>query len=219
MAVEVVLAVDGVAVGLVEARGCQNGEAPQALADEVTAAVARCAAFVEDQTLIARKAAVREMLRVGRYRPTGRGKPASEYLRQAALEGRFPRINALVDIINLVSLETMLPISVVDIVRAGTERFVVRRGREGEAYIFNPSGQVIDLCDLLLTARLPDDRPCASPVKDSQQTKTDISTQAALAVVYGPSALADAVRDAALRMANLIERFCGAMTTTRVLVR
>ena len=32
----------------------------------------------------------REVLRNGRYRPTGRGKPASEYLLRAALEGELP---------------------------------------------------------------------------------------------------------------------------------
>lgn len=217
MAVRMVLEVEGVAAGWIEARGCVNGDSPAGLAEEITSA--RCATLEETPAVAARKAAVRDMLRHGRYRPTGRGKPASEYLRNAAAEGRFPLINALVDINNLVSLETMLPISVVDLDRAGAEAFVVRWGREGESYVFNPSGQVLDLRDLLLTARMPGDRPCASPVKDCQETKTDAATRAALAVIYGPAALGGAVRDATARMAALIERYCGASVTWGVLVK
>lgn len=217
MAVRVVLEVEDVAAGWIEARGCVNGESPAGLAEEIAAAVAGCATPEESPAVAARKAAVRDMLRHGRYRPTGRGKPASEYLRHAAAEGRFPRINTLVDINNLVSLETLLPISVVDLDRAGTEAFVVRWGREGESYVFNPSGQVLDLRDLLLTARLPGDRPCASPVKDCQETKTDAATRAALAVIYGPAALRGAVRDATARMAALIERHCAASVTWGIL--
>lgn len=217
MAVRVVLEVEGVAVGWIEARGCVNGDSPTGLAEEVAAEVSRCATLGEPPEVAARKAAVRDMLRHGRYRPTGRGKPASEYLRNAAAEGRFPLINALVDVANLVSLETMLPISVVDLDRAGAEAFMVRRGREGESYVFNPSGQGLDLQDLLLTARLPGDRPCASPVKDCQETKTDTATRAALGVIYGPAALWGAVRDATARMAALIGRHCGASVTRGVL--
>src|SRR3712207_7695492 len=46
------------------------------------------------------------LLRNGGFRPSGRNKPASEYLAQAAREGRFPRINNLVDVNNLVSLRS-----------------------------------------------------------------------------------------------------------------
>lgn len=217
MAVSLVVEVEGVVVGWVEGRGCANGVDPPALAPDVAAAVAASQAAERSPEAAARKAAVRDLLRHGRYRPTGRGKPASEYLCHAAAEGRFPRINALVDSANLVSLETLLPISLVDVERAGAEAFAVRWGREGESYVFNPSGQVLDLRDLLLVARRPGDRPCASPVKDSQETKTDANTRAVLAVIYGPEALREAVRDATARLAVLIERHGGASVTWGVL--
>ena len=41
--------------------------------------------------------AVRAMLRHAGYKPSGRGKPASEYLRGAAQEGRLGAINLAVD--------------------------------------------------------------------------------------------------------------------------
>ena len=52
------------------------------------------------------KNAVRGLLRHGGFKPSGRSKPASEYLIGAVLEGRFPRINAGVDACNVVSLHS-----------------------------------------------------------------------------------------------------------------
>ena len=52
------------------------------------------------------RAAVRDLLRHRGYRPTGRGKPSSEYLAGAAAEGRLASINAVVDACNAVSLHS-----------------------------------------------------------------------------------------------------------------
>ncbi|HMI91950.1 MAG TPA: hypothetical protein VK509_11330, partial [Polyangiales bacterium] len=60
------------------------------------------------------RANIRDLLRHGGYKPTGRGKPASEYLVRAAAEGALGSINAAVDVCNAVSLHSGLPISVVD---------------------------------------------------------------------------------------------------------
>ncbi len=60
---------------------------------------------------------VRDLLRHGGYKPTGRGKPASEYLLGAAAGAPLPEINAAVDACNAVSLHSGLPISVVDLDR------------------------------------------------------------------------------------------------------
>ena len=59
--------------------------------------------------------AVRDLLRHGGYKPTGRGKPASEYLVRAANDGNLISINAAVDACNVASLHSGLPISVVDL--------------------------------------------------------------------------------------------------------
>src|SRR6187402_2265772 len=64
------------------------------------------------------RGAVRDLLRHGGYKPTGRGKPASEYLIRAVTEGTLGSINAAVDACNAVSLHSGLPISVVDRDRA-----------------------------------------------------------------------------------------------------
>lgn len=203
---------DGVAVGWVAALVPTVAPSPRELVDMVRRSAARSAASAEDPALVSRKRAVRAMLRYGSYRPSGRAKPASEYLLNAALKDAFPFINALVDINNLVSLEFMLPMSLVDLDRVGTPHFSVRRGREGEAYVFNPSGQILDLRDLLLAAALPGDVPCASPVKDSQATKVDAGTRRMAGIIYVPDELAGEAAAAASRMADLLSRF-GALET------
>ncbi|MGE3175128.1 MAG: phenylalanine--tRNA ligase beta subunit-related protein [Planctomycetota bacterium] len=140
---------------------------------------------------------VRDVLRQRGYRPTGRGKPSSEYLAAAARDGRWPRVNAAVDAANLVSLACELPVSVVDAARLRGE-WAVRVPAPGERYVFNASGQEIDVAGL--PCLVDDDGPCANAVKDSQRTKTSSGTTALLAIVWGvePAALVDAAA-AALR--------------------
>ena len=210
VAVEVEAGAEGIAVGWVLAEECANGPSPPNLEAELRAAVAAALAAKDSPESAARRAAVRDMLRFGAYKPTGRGKPASEYLLNAAACGEFPAISALVDINNLASVSFLLPISLVDVDLAGGGPFRVRRGREGESYVFNPSGQVLELRDLLLAARLPEDLPCATPVKDSQATKTHEGTRAVLALVYAPASLADEAFRAAARLAELLTAHVGA---------
>ncbi len=127
--------------------------------------------------------AVRDLLRGHGYKPTGRGKPSSEYLAGAAAEGRLGSINAVVDAGNAVSLHSGLPISVVDLARA-RRPFAVRRPPAGSSYVFNRGGQEIDVGGLLCLCDA--DGPCANAVKDAQRTKTDGDTRDVLALVWAP---------------------------------
>lgn len=194
--IEVEVRVEGVAIGLVCAEGCTTSPAPDALLEQIAAA--RVAPRPDH------RAAVRDMLRFGKYKPTGRGKPACEYLIRAADNDAFPRINNLVDALNLVSLTHQLPISLIDLDLAGARAFAIRRGAPGESYVFNAGGQTIDLTDLLLTAVLPEDRGCANPVKDSMSTKLTDASRNVLAVIYGPISLRDATVAAAAQLADLL---------------
>lgn len=130
--------------------------------------------------------AVRALLRHGGYKPSGRGKPASEYLAQAHAEGRYPALNPVVDVCNLVSLHSGLPISVIDLDRA-TPPFSIVVCPTPTTYVFNPSGQVIDASGLL--ALCDASGPCGTAVKDAQATKTGPATRATLSVVWGSRAL------------------------------
>lgn len=128
------------------------------------------------------RAAVRDLLRHGGYKPTGRGKPASEYLVRAAGQGKLGPINVAVDACNVVSLHSGLPISVIDADRAAPPyRIGIAPG--GARYVFNASGQEIDLSGLLCLFDAAG--PCANAVKDSQRTKTDATTRRTVSVVWG----------------------------------
>lgn len=128
------------------------------------------------------RAAVRDLLRHGGYKPTGRGKPASEYLVRAASEGALGSINLAVDTCNAVSLHSGFPISVVDLDRARGP-FHIAIAPEGGAYVFNASGQEIDLSGLLCLWDA--DGPCANAVRDAQRTKTTPDTRSTLSVIWG----------------------------------
>jgi DNA/RNA-binding domain of Phe-tRNA-synthetase-like protein len=130
--------------------------------------------------------AVRALLRHGGFKPTGRSKPAAEYLLKAVREGLLTPINLAVDACNAVSLHSGLPISVIDLDRA-TAPFRVGLGREGDTYVFNASGQTIDVAGLLCL--FDAEGPCANPVKDAQRTKTHGGTTHTLTIVWGANAL------------------------------
>lgn len=135
------------------------------------------------------RAAVRDLLRHGGFKPTGRSKPASEYLVKAVQEGRLgpsAGINAAVDACNVASLHSGLPISVVDLDLAAAP-WSLRLGLPGTSYVFNPSGQVLDVGGLLVLCDAAG--PCGSPVKDSQRTKTHDGTLRTLSVIWGTRTL------------------------------
>jgi DNA/RNA-binding domain of Phe-tRNA-synthetase-like protein len=203
-------AIDHLAIGVVVGRRCSMGPAPVELSASIDAAVAEASAH-QNAPIIGQ---VRDMLRHGKYKPTGRGKPASEYLLRAAVENRFPSINNLVDINNLVSLRSLLPISLIDLARAGREQFVVRYGRPSESYVFNSAGQTIDVEDLVVVARIPDDEPCANPVKDSMMTKLGDRSTDVMAVLYSPVQRTVDLARATETFAEALKAWGGAQATS-----
>ncbi len=129
---------------------------------------------------------VRDLLRHGGFKPTGRSKPASEYLIKAAREGKLGNINLAVDACNVVSLHSGLPISVVDLDLV-KQPFRIAIAEQGSSYIFNQSGQTIDIGGLLCL--FDADGPCGNAVKDSQRSKTSTDTTRTLSIIWGTNAL------------------------------
>jgi len=186
-------------------------EPPEFLA-EVLAQVARKGEEFVPAELRAR---VRRMLRYGRYRPSGRSKPASEFLLRAAIRGSFPLVNCPVDVNNAISLACGLPGSIFDADLAGTH-LLLRRGKKGESYVFNLSGQVIDLEDLLVVCRRTDKgwEPCGNPVKDGMATKITPQTRNVIALLYAPVDTPTAFLEGwAARYEELLKRHCRARST------
>jgi DNA/RNA-binding domain of Phe-tRNA-synthetase-like protein len=132
------------------------------------------------------RAEIRQLLRASGFKPAGRSKPAAEYLHAAASEGRFPLINAAVDTCNVVSLNTGLPISLVDLELVAGD-LSIEVAPAGTSYVFNPSGQVIDASGLLCLRDA--EGPTGTPVKDAQRTKTHDGTRVALSIVWGTKTL------------------------------
>lgn len=127
----------------------------------------------------------RDLLRHGGFKPAGRSKPCSEYLVRAAAQGRLGAINPLVDRCNAACLHSGVPISAVD-ADCLSGPLSVRIAAAGAEYVFNASGQVIDVEGLLCL--FDGDGPCANAVKDSHRTKTGPATTRALALVWGSTA-------------------------------
>lgn len=134
------------------------------------------------------RAGCRHMLRNGIYKPTGRGKPASEYLLGAAREGAFPRVSSPVDINNLISLKYMLPVSLWDADLCSSS-FEFRLGRADERYVFNSSGQKLDLEDLVCgcEAAREGSLPIVTPIKDGMRTKIRPETRTVIGAIYYPA--------------------------------
>jgi DNA/RNA-binding domain of Phe-tRNA-synthetase-like protein len=130
--------------------------------------------------------AVRQLLRHGGFKAAGRSKPASEYLVKAVSEERLGLINPAVDVCNIVSLHSGLPISVLDLARS-REPFRVGIAEPGASYVFNASGQSIDLSGLVCL--FDAEGPCANAVKDAQRTKTGPDCTRTLSLIWGTVAL------------------------------
>jgi DNA/RNA-binding domain of Phe-tRNA-synthetase-like protein len=146
--------------------------------------------------------AVRDMLRHGGYKPTGRGKPASEYLVRAAADGGLHSINTAVDACNAVSLHSGFPISVVDgDLLAPPLR--IAEGDAGATYVFNPAGHEIDVSGLVCLHDAAG--PCANAVKDSHRTKTRPETVYTISIIWGAADFEDRLAATMAWYRNLLE--------------
>jgi len=130
---------------------------------------------------------------------------SAEALIRRILNGKgFPQINAVVDIINLVSVESRLPIGLYDLAHvAGDVTF--RAGRAGETY------KGIGKYDLNLEGLpvLADAKgPHGSPTSDSERTMVTSSTQeiAAIIISFGG---AEGLESSCQRMSLLLQKHAG----------
>lgn len=159
------------------------------------------------------RTAMRTLLKRGGFKPTGRNKPASEYLGEAKKRGEWPRIFNVVDINNLLSLETGWPMSVLDLGKCGDVDLCIRFGAADEKYVFNQAGHAIDLEGLLGVAN--GQHMLGNPVKDAMHAKVDAETSRVIVLMWSSrdAAAPDQVEAAAKDFAALLVRFAGASAT------
>jgi DNA/RNA-binding domain of Phe-tRNA-synthetase-like protein len=132
-------------------------------------------AVLESPQILATRAAYKALGKdPARYRGS-----AEALLRRVIARKGLPRINAVVDIINLVSVESRLPIGLYDLAHVQGD-IVFRAGRAGETY------KGIGKYDLNLEG-LPVFRdglgPHGSPTSDSERTMVTSETKHVLAVI------------------------------------
>jgi len=131
---------------------------------------------------------------------------SAEALLRRIISGKsFPHINAVVDVINLVSVETRLPIGLYDL-RNVQGDIEFRVGRSGETYKgigkyeLNLEGLPV-FCDST--------GPHGSPTSDSERTMVTAATEtiAAILVSFGGS---EGLQSALERLSNLLENYAAA---------
>jgi len=155
-------------------------------------------AVLESPEILATRAAYKALGKdPARYRGS-----AEALLRRVIAGKGLPQINAVVDTINLVSLESRLPIGLYDLAHVQGE-IVFRAGRAGETYKgigkydLNLEGLPV-FCDAL--------GPHGSPTSDSERTMVTSNTKHVLAVIisFGGKEGLDRWTQ---RMSDLFQRF------------
>jgi len=152
-------------------------------------------AVLESPQILATRAAYKAL-----GKDPARYRGSAEALLRRVLAGKgLPRINAVVDIVNLVSVESRLSIGLYDLAHVQGD-IVFRAGRAGETYKgigkydLNLEGLPV-FCDVL--------GPHGSPTSDSERTMVTSGTKQVLAVIIS-FAGEHAVNETAHRLSELI---------------
>jgi DNA/RNA-binding domain of Phe-tRNA-synthetase-like protein len=192
-------------LGLVTARVAPQ-DAPAALQEEMKACEAKILGLPEPRTVLESS-----KIRATRAGYKALGKDPARYrgsaealLRRILSRKNFPHINAVVDIINLMSVESRLPIGLYDLAHVQGD-ITFRAGRAGETYKgigkydLNLEGLPI-FCDEL--------GPHGSPTSDSERTMVTAATQyvGAILISFGG---AQGLEQSCQRMATFLQQYAG----------
>ncbi|HEY2461859.1 MAG TPA: phenylalanine--tRNA ligase beta subunit-related protein [Candidatus Acidoferrum sp.] len=138
---------------------------------------------------------------------------AEALLRRVIANKGLPRINAVVDVINLVSVESRLPVGLYDLANVEGD-IVFRAGRAGETY------KGIGKYDLNLEG-LPifcdSTGPHGSPTSDSERTMVTNETIRVIAIIISFSGK-DGLERWTRRMTELLEKYASAQQCEIALV-
>lgn len=180
--------VESLSVGVFEVEGLSVWEPTAAMEAWMQEQCQAAMEATSTEAWDARREAVRGLLRKGGYKPSGRNKPAQEYLLRCLTDGIFPRIHPAVDCLNAISVGIGLPISMLTRDRF-QDSIRLRLGRPGETYVFNSVGHELDLEDLIVVCGGVDsNEPLGSPVKDSMAGKITETVRSIVCILYAPAA-------------------------------
>ena len=139
---------------------------------------------------------------------------AEALLRRVIAGKSLPRINNVVDVINLVSVESRLPVGLYDLAHVEGD-IVFRAGRAGETYKgigkydLNLEGLPV-FCDAL--------GPHGSPTSDSERTMVTLATKRVIAIVISFGG-ADGLERWAQEMCELLGLYAAAQEAETQLIR
>jgi len=155
-------------------------------------------AVLESQNILATRSGYKAL-----GKDPARYRGSAEALIRRILSGKpFPQINTVVDIINLVSVESRLPIGLYDLARVRGD-IIFRAGRAGETY--KGIGKYdLNLEDLPVFS--DEEGPHGSPTSDSERTMVTLNTTRVAAILIsfgGPEGL----RESSDRMVALFAKY------------
>lgn len=204
-------AAPGMVLGCVRA-AVRTEPGSEALWAEMRSAASTAAADPAEPSARAPIAATRELYRrLGKDPSRYRGSPEA-LLRRSRAGKELYRIHNVVDVVNLVSLRTLLPIGLYDTAKLRPP-ITLRRGEAGEAY----DGIGKEQLNLEALPVLADtEGPFGSPTSDSRRTSVTVVTREVIAVVFGVTGRGELER--ALEMlAGLLRTYCGAEEVERAI--
>lgn len=195
------------AIGIVQAEGLQVSEHDDDLWGEIDARVSEIVRTLQVETVpeIPQIAALRKAYRTLGKDPT-RYRGSQEALIRRVLKGKgLYRINTVVDLNNLLSMECRHSIGMFDAAKIDGP-VLIRAGRPGETYY----GIGRDLLNVEGLPLLTDNQgPFGSPTSDSERTKVTLETTSTFATILsftGREHLAGQCR----RLTDLLTRYAGA---------
>jgi DNA/RNA-binding domain of Phe-tRNA-synthetase-like protein len=194
----------GLVLGCVEAR-VATGPASEALWAEMNEAGARTSARAGEPAAEPPIAALRALYKaLGKEPSRYRGSPEA-LLRRVRAGKELYRIHNVVDVVNLVSLATLLPIGLYDRARLAPP-VLFRRGEPGEAYDgIGKESLNLDGLPVLADA----EGPFGSPTSDSRRTMITEEAREIFAVVFGVTGRG-ALEPAVEMLAGLLRRHASA---------
>jgi DNA/RNA-binding domain of Phe-tRNA-synthetase-like protein len=202
-----------IALGLVTARVALTETPPELLEEmkvraEEILKLSEPRAVLESSKILATRSGYKAL-----GKDPSRYRGSSEALLRRIISGKsFPQINAVVDIINLLSVESRLPIGLYDLTQVQGD-IVFRAGRTAETYKgigkydLNLEGLPV-FCDEI--------GPHGSPTSDSERTMVTSATQniAAILVSFGGP---DGLESSCQRLSDLLQRYAaGSDIDTRI---
>ena len=182
----------------------ETGATPEGLDQELRSCEERIMklpepkAVLESTAILATRAAYKALGKdPARYRGS-----AEALLRRAIAGKGLPRINNVVDVINLVSFESRLPVGLYDLAHVQGD-ILFRAGRAGETYKgigkydLNLEGLPV-FCDAL--------GPHGSPTSDSERTMVTLATKQVIAIIisFGGS---DGLERWSQRMSEILKQY------------